>query len=111
MAVELHAVGNSAPSCRSTSMIAPTARAQIGLRVGDPMPRIMLREVGGSVFDSWHQANAGRTQVYWIDPSLVGSVAEDLAARLAACDAELHLVVSASPLPPARQRHRVIAVG
>ena len=61
------------------------------------MPRVMLREVGGSVFDSWHQANAGRTQVYWIDPSLAGSVAQDLATRLAACDAALHLVASAPP--------------
>lgn len=91
-------------------MIAPTARAQITLGVGDPMPRVMLRGVGGDVFDSWHQANAGRTQVYWIDPSLVGSVAEDLAARLAACDAELHLVASASPPPPSG-RHRAIVVG
>ncbi len=87
-------------------MIAPTGRAQISLRVGDTVRWVMLREVGGSVFDSWHQANAGRTQVYWIDPSLVGSVAEDLAARLAACDAELHLVASASPRTSATQGYR-----
>lgn len=91
-------------------MIGPTAKAQTSVspRVGDPMPRVMLREVGGSVFDSWHQANAGRTQVYWIDPSLAGSVAQDLATRLAACDAALHLVASA---PPPRRRHRAVVVG
>lgn len=60
------------------------------------MPRIVLPEAAGTMFDSWDQTVSGRVHVYWFKGSLEAPVAERLAAALAAVEAELHVVVSAA---------------
>ncbi len=69
----------------------------ISLTLGDPMPRIMLSEVAGTLFDSWHQMAAGLARVYWLAPPPTVSAAAQLNAALAACETDLRVVVAAQP--------------
>ena len=52
------------------------------------------------MFDSWDQTVSGRVHVYWLSGSLEASVAERLAASLAALETELHVVASVAPPAP-----------
>src|SRR5262245_36175967 len=71
--------------------------------VGDPLPRIVLRDATGDVFDSWDQANAGRTRIYWLGGLPAQPVLAELAKVLASCEADLRIVASAAPPDGARQ--------
>ena len=64
------------------------------------MPRIVLPDTAGTMFDSWDQTVSGRVHVYWLSGSLETSVAERLAASLAALETELHVVASAPASAP-----------
>jgi predicted 2-oxoglutarate/Fe(II)-dependent dioxygenase YbiX len=61
------------------------------------MPRIVLPLTAGGIFDSWHQADAGRTQIYWLDIASARSAAEALAVTLTACEAEMRAVTTVPP--------------
>jgi len=61
------------------------------------MPRIMLPQPGGAVFDSWHQENAGQARLYWLDAGSALSAGRELAPSLAACEADWWGV---APTPP-----------
>lgn len=61
------------------------------------MPRIILPEMAGTLFDSWHQMIAGSARVYWLAPPPTGPVAEQLSAALAACETDLRVVAAAQP--------------
>lgn len=75
----------------------------IHLSVGDPMPRILLAQPGGGIFDSWHQANAGQTHVYWLDAATAQAASRELGPALAEREAGWH-VVAGEP-PPAELNH------
>jgi predicted 2-oxoglutarate/Fe(II)-dependent dioxygenase YbiX len=68
----------------------------VRLTVGDPMPRIVLRDQDGETFDSWDQANAGRIRIYWLDAASV-LLAGALADLLPSGEAEVRVV---APRPP-----------
>lgn len=61
------------------------------------MPRIVLPEAAGTLFDSWHQMTAGLARVYWLGTPPVASATAQLAATLAACETELGVVAAAPP--------------
>lgn len=67
----------------------------VTLAIGDPMPRVTLPETSGGSFDSWHQTNAGRIRVYWLDMPPSGAAAAHLEATIEACEGELRVVVPA----------------
>jgi predicted 2-oxoglutarate/Fe(II)-dependent dioxygenase YbiX len=71
-----------------------------GLTVGDPMPRILLPEATGTLFDSWHQTAAGMARAYWLGPPPTASAEAQLASTLAACETELRVVAAAPPEVP-----------
>ena len=73
------------------------AQSPVRLGIGDPMPRIVLPLASGGVFDSWHQADAGRTQIYWLDMASARPAAEALAATLTECEAEMRAVTAVPP--------------
>jgi len=77
-----------------------TPQRPVTITVGDPMPRIVLPQAAGTMFDSWDQTVSGRVHVYWLSGSLEASVAERLAASLAALETELHVVASVAPPAP-----------
>jgi predicted 2-oxoglutarate/Fe(II)-dependent dioxygenase YbiX len=77
-----------------------TPQRPVTITVGDPMPRIVLPQAAGTMFDSWDQTVSGRVHVYWLSGSLETSVAERLAASLAALETELHVVASVAPPAP-----------
>ena len=78
-------------------MAAP--QRPVTITVGDPMPRIVLPEAAGAMFDSWDQTVSGRVHVYWLNGSPEMPVAE-LAGSLAALETELHVVASVASSAP-----------
>ena len=80
------------------------SKPPISLTLGDPMPRIMLSEVAGTLFDSWHQMAAGLARVYWLAPPPTVPAAEQLSAALAACETDLRVVAAAQPDVPGDNR-------
>lgn len=67
------------------------------LAVGDPMPRIMLPQPGGTVFDSWHQEYAGQARLYWLDADSAVTAGRELAPSLSACEADWWVVATTPP--------------
>ena len=63
------------------------------------MPRILLPQPGGTVFDSWHQENAGQARLYWLGADSALLAGRELAPSLSAWEADWW-VVAATP-PPA----------
>src|SRR5260221_6682277 len=71
---------------------------RVSVTVGDPMPRITLPSVAGTLFDSADPATSGLARAYWLgDPP-----AAQLAETLAACETMLHVVAAAPPDGPRR---------
>ena len=60
--------------------------------VGDPMPRIRLKQAGGGIFDSFDPFGAGQARAYWIGPPPEGAEAQALSDHLTACETVLHFV-------------------
>ena len=75
--------------------MAPSAAVR--LAVGDPMPRIVLSQPGGTPFDSWHQENAGQARLYWLDAETALTAGRELAPALSACDADWWVVATTPP--------------
>ncbi len=61
------------------------------------MPRILLPQPSGTVFDSWHQQNAGQARLYWLDAGSAQSAGRELAPSLSACEADWRVVATAPP--------------
>jgi predicted 2-oxoglutarate/Fe(II)-dependent dioxygenase YbiX len=80
-------------------MATPQQRP-VTITVGDPMPRIVLPEAAGAMFDSWDQTVSGRVHVYWLSGSQEIPEAKRLAASLAALETELHVVAPVAPSAP-----------
>lgn len=80
------------------------SKPPISLTVGDPMPRIILSEVAGTLFDSSHQMAAGLARVYWLAPPPTMPAAAQLSAALAACETDLRVVAAAQPDVPGDNR-------
>ena len=59
------------------------------------MPRIVLREPAGTMFDSWHQTAAGLARVYWLGTLPLPPSLAELADALASCETELREVAPA----------------
>ncbi|MPZ31050.1 MAG: hypothetical protein GEV13_08645 [Rhodospirillales bacterium] len=69
----------------------------VRLAVGDPMPRILLSQPGGTAFDSWHQENAGQARLYWLDAESALTAGRELAPALSACEADWWVVAKTPP--------------
>lgn len=61
------------------------------------MPRILLPQHGGAVFDSWHQENAGQARLYWLDANSALSAGRAFAPTLLACEADWRVVATTPP--------------
>lgn len=61
------------------------------------MPRILLPQPGGAVFDSWHQENAGQARLYWLDADSALSAGRALAPSLPAWEADWWVVATTPP--------------
>lgn len=69
----------------------------IALEVGDPMPRIVLPQTSGGLFDSFDPRSAGQARAYWVGPPPESILTSDYAERLAGCEMLLHVVTKAAP--------------
>src|SRR5215475_12330310 len=81
---------------RQRAISMPTT-TPIRFTIGDPLPRIVLRDSAGDLFDSFDQTNAGRTRIYWLGAPPGQPAIAELATVLAACEADLRIVVPAPP--------------
>ena len=75
-------------------------QSPVSVSVGDPMPRITLPSVSGSLFNSWDPTTSGLARAYWLGAPLAASAAAQLADTLAACETLLHVVAAAPPEVP-----------
>src|SRR5260221_10802327 len=66
---------------------------RVSVTVGDPMPRITLPSVAGTLFDSADPATSGLARAYWLGEPPAAQLAETLAA----CETMLHVVAAAPP--------------
>ena len=67
------------------------------LGVGDPMPRIVLPQIPGGLFDSFDPRSAGQARAYWLGSPPPEVLAPPYAERLAGCEMLLQVVTQASP--------------
>jgi predicted 2-oxoglutarate/Fe(II)-dependent dioxygenase YbiX len=72
----------------------------VSVSVGDPMPRITLPLVSGSLFDSWDPMTSGLARAYWLGAPPTALAAAQLADTLEACETLLHIVAAAPPGGP-----------
>ena len=67
--------------------------------IGDLLPRIVLPQVSGGLFDSHDPRTAGQARVYWLGPPPAAVLAPAYAEHLAGCETLLHIVTGTQPSP------------
>lgn len=72
-------------------------RPPIVLSVGDLMPRIVLPQISGGLFDSVDPRSAGQARAYWLGAPPEAVLAPGYGERLAGCEMLLHVVTRTPP--------------